>query len=972
MTFRGLDTLPPSINDPCTIPPLDFCYEVTTYIDTINLPPLTGGYQISYQRCCRNINILNIVSPSCVGATYYATIPGPEVIAINSNPVIKFWPPPFICLNKPWVFDDSAIDYDGDSLVYELFMPFNGLNAQCPIIANIIPNTTACPNVFTTCPSLPVNPPFNTITWAAPYSTNNMLGGVPMQINSSTGLVTATPNLQGYFVIGIKIKEYRNGVFLSETKRDFQLIVKPCPSEIVAAAAAPSLVCGTTTSVSFSNNSTGSSAINYTWNFGDNSTLGDTSHLFSPNYLYPTIGTYTATLFCYLQSKPFCRDSTQIHVLIDDAANANYITVSDSCSNIMSFSNSSTPNTTLANWYINSSPTSTLQTFSHSFILSGTYTVQLIARTPLGCKDTAQKIIVVPVDSVFINAPKIKCINKTAQLLVNGGDLFSWQPANSLSNVAIQNPVSTATTTTIYTVTVTQNSLFGNTCIRTLTTQVTVNPMDSANFNIIGFPCTDSVQFINTSVSTSSIQTIHWNFSGGNLSNSNNQTTQIYSANGTYTVSLLTVNAFGCRDSIAKPITIFNFTNSIGSNDTICRGFTSQLNAGGGTSYTWSPGASLSSPNIQNPTATPGITTSYSVIIENTSSGSSCLDTLNINVVVNPKIKTAFTYSIGACSNNVQFTDASFTNPVSWAWDFGDSNNSITQSPLYFYSVSGTYTTTLISTNNFGCKDTSSQVIILPAFTPISVNNSIIKCELDTVQLTATGGVLYSWQPAQTLSNSTISNPFAFPSSTTIYTVNISSLNGVDTCKSLLTTSVIVPAFSYNTSFITVTPSTLTLGQSSHVTLNGFPANNSITVEPDAQVSYIGVNSFIVTPTKSGEYAIYATDANNCKHTLKTIYVEVQTNVCNEGVVYLPTGFTPNSDGVNDILYIRSNFITDVYLTIYDRWGEKLFETNDITKGWDGTYKGKQLDQGVYGYYMTFTCNNGEQSFKKGNITLTK
>jgi gliding motility-associated-like protein len=100
--------------------------------------------------------------------------------------------------------------------------------------------------------------------------------------------------------------------------------------------------------------------------------------------------------------------------------------------------------------------------------------------------------------------------------------------------------------------------------------------------------------------------------------------------------------------------------------------------------------------------------------------------------------------------------------------------------------------------------------------------------------------------------------------------------------------------------------------------------------------------------------------------------VEVITSACNDDVVYLPTGFTPNNDGANDILYIRSNFITEVYLTIYDRWGEKLFETNDVKKGWDGTYKGKLLDQGVYGYYMTFTCNNGEQSFKKGNITLMR
>jgi len=71
-------------------------------------------------------------------------------------------------------------------------------------------------------------------------------------------------------------------------------------------------------------------------------------------------------------------------------------------------------------------------------------------------------------------------------------------------------------------------------------------------------------------------------------------------------------------------------------------------------------------------------------------------------------------------------------------------------------------------------------------------------------------------------------------------------------------------------------------------------------------------------------------------------------------------------------LYIRSNFVTEVYLTIYDRWGEKIFETDTTTKGWDGTFKGKQLDQGVYGYYMTFKCNNGDKCFKKGNITLMR
>lgn len=393
MTFRGLDTLPPTINDPCTIPPLDFCYEVTTYIDTINLPPLAGGYQISYQRCCRNQNILNIVNPECVGATYYATIPGPEVVAINSNPVIKFWPPPFICVNKPWSFDDSAIDYDGDSLVYELFMPYDGLTASCPMIGNFTPQGTTCPNTVPTCPNVPVNPPFFPIVWQAPYSTANMLGGVPMQINSSTGLVTATPNLQGYFVIGIKVKEYRNGVFLSETKRDFQLIVKPCPILVVAAAQAPQIICGTTT-IPFVNNSTGSSGLGFNWYFGDPTTAADTSHANSPTYVYPGTGTYSVTMVAFVDGKPLCNDTVKTTVSISGSFKASFSYSVIPCSNnLVSFQEQTDepPGTTpVWTWNFGDGATSSESNPIHTYTTSGNYQVTLVADIPSGidCQDT--------------------------------------------------------------------------------------------------------------------------------------------------------------------------------------------------------------------------------------------------------------------------------------------------------------------------------------------------------------------------------------------------------------------------------------------------------------------------------------------------------------------------------------------------------------------------------------------------------
>lgn len=411
MTFRGLDTLPPTINDPCTIPPLDFCYEVTTYIDTVNLPPLAGGYQISYQRCCRNVNILNIVNPACVGATYYATIPGPEVVAVNSNPVIKFWPPPFICVDKPWVFDNSAIDYDGDSLVYELFMPYNGLTPDCPIVTLPVPSPagTSCPNTVASCPPVPVNPPFNTIVWQAPYSTANMLGGVPMQINSSTGLVTATPNLQGYFVIGIKVKEYRNGVFLSETKRDFQLIVKPCPSVVVAAAQAPQAICGTTT-VSFANNSTGSAGLSFNWNFGDLTTNADTSHIITPTYNYPGTGSYSVSLVAYVSNKPLCNDTVVTVVSISNAFKASFTFTPIPCSNnLVKFEGKvqNPPGTTPEwIWGFGDGDTSTVRNPSHNYASGGNFEVTLITQIPnsINCVDTltSQTINVITNPEVYI------------------------------------------------------------------------------------------------------------------------------------------------------------------------------------------------------------------------------------------------------------------------------------------------------------------------------------------------------------------------------------------------------------------------------------------------------------------------------------------------------------------------------------------------------------------------------------------
>src|SRR5690554_6607131 len=119
------------------------------------------------------------------------------------------------------------------------------------------------------------------------------------------------------------------------------------------------------------------------------------------------------------------------------------------------------------------------------------------------------------------------------------------------------------------------------------------------------------------------------------------------------------------------------------------------------------------------------------------------------------------------------------------------------------------------------------------------------------------------------------------------------------------------------------------------------------------------------------EFVIQARDEWGCLMT-DTILVRVIQAKCNSDNIFIPTAFTPNGDGMNDVWLIRSKGDNNVTVAIYNRWGERVFATDDINRGWDGTYKGKEVEAGSYAYYLTVICENQKQYFSKGNITLTR
>ena len=291
LNFPGSQTVPVVLESPCLTLPPNVCVETTSYTGVFDLPSSPTGYQLAYQRCCRTSQIVNLPDPGSLGLTCTVRVPG-ETIAANSSARFSELPPVALCLNEPLSFDHSATDPDGDMLVYELCAPFNGA-------------TPAAPQ-----PTQPSDPPYATVPWSAGYSPTYPIDSDPaIAIDPVTGLLTLTPTTQGSFVVGVCVKEYRDGELLSETRRDFMFTVVLCNATVVASivpqAQTPEQFCAGLT-MQLTNASFG--AQTWSWDFGDPSTDADTSSAHSPQWTYGQEGTCTVTLVA--NPGTVCADTT--------------------------------------------------------------------------------------------------------------------------------------------------------------------------------------------------------------------------------------------------------------------------------------------------------------------------------------------------------------------------------------------------------------------------------------------------------------------------------------------------------------------------------------------------------------------------------------------------------------------------------------------------------------------------------------
>jgi len=497
--------LDPGQPDACARIEAEVCVNWTKYKDTLILPPNDLGYIIYYQRCCRNNTIQNLTYDSRGygamdwGATYTVNIP-PAINnqhIPNNSPYFVNYPPVYICVNKPIIYDNRAIDIDGDSLVYKLCTPYSGAFPDDPL------------NQFTS-----ETPPFENVVWEPPYSLTNVLGGTPLAINPNTGLLTGTPNTLGQFVVGVCVDEYRNGEILTRTSRDFQFNIIDCNLQVVSSFFAPTIQCNDFT-INFQNQSTG--ATSYKWYFGD----GDSSDLQNPTHTYADTGKYTVTLVSINAINPLCLGTySQVVSVQYKKINADFIANSNSClakNDTIYFTDKSTDTLNIISWKWSFS-TGDSSTLQNPFILydgnSNSITATLLVTSINGCTSSITKTI-----SLFKKVPYTldsiitKCSNvSTAQisLTMNGNNIFNWSPATGLNNTNIQNPTTNTNNNITYYVTIKTPLPNGDTCVQRDSVHIKMINTVQINASDTIRVCKDSVRL---NVPLSSGQTVVWSTS---------------------------------------------------------------------------------------------------------------------------------------------------------------------------------------------------------------------------------------------------------------------------------------------------------------------------------------------------------------------------------------------------------------------------------------------------------------------------
>ena len=689
------------------------------------------------------------------------------------------------------------------------------------------------------------------------------------------------------------------------------------------------------------------------WNFGNNSTLADTSKLQNPTYIFNTPGTYTVKLIS--RNSLGCMDSVSHDITILSSPIISFILADSSYCGLDSVQLTAT-GTGNFSW----SPLTNIigAGTANPTVFPTIPTTYKLTLENAGCRST-DTVRITPLFDLTnnINAfPASICQQDT--LLLTGGSnktnnlSWSWSPASTVTSPLTRVTNAFPMATTNYTLV----TRWGNNCVASKSITKPVKALAVANAGPDAEVCggQNTLQLMATGGNS-----YRWSPATG-LSATNIANPLASPASTTSYIVSVGINGCSKTTTDTVVVKVRNKPTVDITNDTlICVIDTLRLNIVGPGSAQWSPNYLISNVNSLSPLVSPDVPTLYRVRFTDTFG---CYTDDSVFVDVKSKVTLDAGKDTSLCRTE-GFTLRTTGDATSYTWipnlylDDYRKKNPFTNPPV---------TTSYTVIGNIGKCEAASDIIIQVAPYPVAAagpDQTI--CFGFDVPLNASGGSKYIWSPAKFLSNPGIANPLVQqPSVSMRYIVTVTDTLGC-------------PAAVKDTVIVNVIPPLI---------VNAGPADTSIVEDQPLLLNATGALSYLWTPPtwlssqrtanpvanvkdSTIKYFLSGTDANGCMGT-DSITVRVFKVIPD---MYVPTAFTPNGDGFNDkIRPILLGMKSLTYFRVYNRFGEMVFETSTINEGWNGIYKGKPQDTGTFVWMAQGVTFKGQLRTMKGFVLLIK
>lgn len=527
----------------------------------------------------------------------------------------------------------------------------------------------------------------------------------------------------------------------------------------------------------------------------------------------------------------------------------------------------------------------------------------------------------------------------------------------------IQNPVFTYPDTGVYILTLYVNRGVG--CADSTTALVRVYPGYFPAFTENSPMCKGRpVQFNDlTTANYGSVNSWQWDFGEPDVLNdisSLKNPVYTYSIPGDYNVNLIVASSKGCIDTIRKTVTITDKPEFTVSNDTlICSIDTLQLTAvaSGGGNVTWSPNYNINNVNSFTPLVSPDVTTTYRVQYSD-NFGCSATDSIKVNVV--DKVTLSIGNDTTICTtDNIPLSLSSDALYYSWTPVTG-LDNAMLKNPVATPLVNTTYH--VIASIGKCITEADIKINVVP-YPLARANADTSICFGTSAQLLATGGSIYTWTPSIFLNAIDIPNPVSVnPTISIRYIVSVRDTLG---CPKPVSDSVFVEVVKINAD-AGPRDTSIVLGQPLQLTATG--STNYLWI-PNQWLDNNTISTPLSQPPESIEYIVKVSNDAGC-FGMDTINVKVFKV---DPDLFVPTAFSPDGDGLNDDFKpIPIGMKSLDGFSVYNRWGQLLFSSTQIGKGWDGTYGGQLQSPGTFVWHAEGTDYRNRKIRKKGSVILIR